>query len=447
MLNTSPISSPVVSGNTVMQSRQEIMLLDYVERLQRYRDDRCAIHLHLCALQPHNRIRSRIRITANLFERLLKKFVGQIFELENGDIILVLKEASFEEINECVAKIRTLFRNDPLVRPPESGVGDALCTWYNLTTEFGALLEVCKDFVAAETYDESVLPESTPGLDTEEVAALQTRLESLDLSSFLRPHQVCAVTPGHAAKLAFTELRISINDLITRLWPGVDPLKNRWLFLYLNELLAQRLFEILPGNKLIPNAGAYGVHLNTASLISEEFMRLDPSLRQNPKQTIMIVLQLVDVYADLSTYQFARDFARQRGYHICLDGLGHDNIHLIDRARLGATLIKLSWRSNMEFDLRGKAGRVLRDSIKRSGKERVILGGCEAKRAVEVGWSMGITMFEGPYIDNMLASNTVLRLPKKAASWHPADGALYAPSNPVSPNLNHSLGECFDRIR
>lgn len=30
MLNTSPISSPVVSGSVVMQSRQETALLDFI---------------------------------------------------------------------------------------------------------------------------------------------------------------------------------------------------------------------------------------------------------------------------------------------------------------------------------------------------------------------------------------------------------------------------------
>lgn len=174
------------------------------------------------------------------------------------------------------------------------------------------------------------------------------------------------------------------------------------------------MFELLPHGRILPDTGAYGVHLNTASLLSEEFMELDAHLRRNEKQTVMIVLHLIDVYSDLSTYHFARDFARQRGYHVCLDGLTHENVHLINRERLGVELVMIDWQSNMETQLRGKPGRALREAIKRCQKERAILCRCENNRAIEVGWSMGITMFEGSYVDNMLSSSTILRLPRKA---------------------------------
>ena len=415
MLNTSPISSPVVSGSVVMQSRQETTLLDYIERLQRYREGRRALHLHLSLLQPHNRIRSRIRIATNMFETLLKKFVGQLLTLESGDIILILKEANFEEMNASVTKVRELFAGDPLIRPSSDG-SDSLCSWYSLATEYDTLLELCRGFAERKPGDEHDMPEADPGLDPRELATLQARLETLDLSSFLRPRQICAVNPGQPAKLAFLEFHLSVDALISRLWPDVDPLANRWLFLYLNELLEHRMFELLPGCGFLPDTGAYGVHLNTASVLSEEFMALDAHLRRNEKQTVMIVLHLIDVYSDLSTYQFARDFARQRGYHVCLDGLTHENIHLIDRQRLGVELVMIDWQSNMETQLRGKPGRALREAIKRCEKERAILCHCESKRAIEVGWSMGVTMFEGPYIDSMLASSTILRLPQKVAS-------------------------------
>ena len=364
-------------------------------------------------LQPHNRIRSRIRIATNMFESLLKKFVGQLFTLESGDIILILKEASFEEMNANVAKVRELFANDPLSSPSADG-SDSLCSWYNLMTEYDTLLELCRGFAERKPGDEHDMPEADRGLDPRELAAFQARLETLDLSSFLRPRQICTVNPDHPVKLAFLEFHLSVDELIFRLWPDVDPSANRWLFLYLNELLERRMFKLLPHGGILPDTGAYGVHLNTASLLTEEFMELDAHLRRNEKQTVMIVLHLIDVYSDLSTYHFARDFARQRGYHVCLDGLTHENVHLINRERLGVELVMIDWQSNMKTQLRGKPGRALREAIKRCQKERAILCRCENNRAIVVGWSMGITMFEGSYVDNMLSSSTILRLPRKA---------------------------------
>lgn len=57
------------------------LLLDYAQRLERHRQDRRAVHIHLSRLKPQNRREHHIRIAANTFEELVKQFEGQIFML------------------------------------------------------------------------------------------------------------------------------------------------------------------------------------------------------------------------------------------------------------------------------------------------------------------------------------------------------------------------------
>ncbi len=58
---------------------------------------------------------------------------------------------------------------------------------------------------------------------------------------------------------------------------------------------------------------------------------------------MIIELQLIDIYAELGAYLFIREFVRERGYLVCIDGLHYLHLPLIDRKRLGADLVKVIW--------------------------------------------------------------------------------------------------------
>jgi hypothetical protein len=116
--------------------------------------------------------------------------------------------------------------------------------------------------------------------------------------------------------------------------------------------------------------------------------------------TIVLELQKVDIFADLGAYLFARDFARERGYRVCIDGLTHSMLPFVDRERLGADLIKLIWDPSLveEMDMKSRA-------LKRIGVSRIILCRCDTPTSVEYGHSVGITLFQGRHIDGILAND------------------------------------------
>jgi len=49
----------------------------------------------------------------------------------------------------------------------------------------------------------------------------------------------------------------------------------------------------------------------------------------------------IDVFADLGSFLYVRDFARKRGYRICLDGLSHLSLPFMDRATSASDLMKI----------------------------------------------------------------------------------------------------------
>ena len=95
---------------------QEYLLLDYAQRLERHRDGRRGVHVHLSRLKPQNRREHHIRIAMNTLDDFVQTFEGQSFLLGNGDLIFVVKGASLQQMDDAVMRMRYLFSEDPLTQ-------------------------------------------------------------------------------------------------------------------------------------------------------------------------------------------------------------------------------------------------------------------------------------------------------------------------------------------
>jgi hypothetical protein len=146
--------------------------------------------------------------------------------------------------------------------------------------------------------------------------------------------------------------------------------------------------------------GEISVNLNVSTLLSPEFIQFDDAVIAALRGSIVIELQKVDIFHDLNAYMFARDFAKERGYRICIDGLTHETMPFVNREKLGADMIKLVWQPNLEEVVGQKR---IRRLVRDAQAPRVILCRCDADDAVTFGQSIGITMFQGRYIENLIA--------------------------------------------
>jgi len=150
---------------------------------------------------------------------------------------------------------------------------------------------------------------------------------------------------------------------------------------------------------------SFSVNLNVNTLLSPEFNEFDNSLRSGGRGTIVVELQLIDIFADVAGYMFARDFVRERGYRICIDGVTHQSLPLIDRQALGADLIKLAWLPELSDGVSDEVREKIHKLVEQAGSSRVILARCDDPAAIRLGQNMGVAMFQGRYLDNVLQDN------------------------------------------
>ena len=404
------------------QALQEYLLLDYVQRLETRKYGHRAVHIHMSRMKPFHRRDYHIRVATNTFESYVKLYVGRIFVLTNNDLIFVWKDKSIADVEPAVDTLRYLFRDDPLSQDDSEETG--FCTWYNLNTEFQEFLLLCQhlderakklqqnlNMRAAQQRDKD---ETLQPIDAENLAQLEETIHSADLSEHIRQQPVCVFAHGGSKELhpVFDEFFVSITDLRNALMPKIDLASNRWLFQHMTEVLDKRMLNYLCKRTFKTHASSFSLNLNLGTLTSKDFDKFDETVRRKWPGNVIIELNQVDLFSNLETYLKVRDDFHERGYRILIDNLTVESLSFVDRKRLKADFIKVAWREEMTDNVIRKKYGEMDNLVKNSGRERVILCRCDSPTAIKFGQSLGITLFQGRYIDQMIARQ---RRAKRAA--------------------------------
>ncbi|MBV9522264.1 MAG: hypothetical protein JO010_05695, partial [Alphaproteobacteria bacterium] len=338
---------------------------------------------------------------------------GQIFLLNNADLVFICKGGEVAAIDEAVTRLRHLFQGDPLAQNLDIEEESRFCTWYDLEDRYEDFVAVaqqllaeeerrCKRLAAMSRPSEPAVKPILPPLNPSRLGELVDALSRADLSNMMRRQAVCRIEGEAPPKPMFRELYISIDELREIVMPDYDVARDRWLFQHLTQTLDNRMLQLLRKND-DRAIGAYSVNINVATLLSERFLAFDAALGTATRRTIIFELQLIDIFADLPAFLFARDFVKERGYRVCLDGATDLTIAHIDRAQLGLDLIKIIWRPEMIASGMERI-KALYTRIAAFGRARTILCRCGGEDAVKVGQELGIGLFQGRYVDRLLES-------------------------------------------
>jgi hypothetical protein len=396
----------------------ETQLLAYVKRLERNYYDWRAVHLHLSQLKAQNRRDYQLRVAASEFDGLLRQFNSELFQLSNGDIVFLWHTGTFADVDPVVLRLRYLFSDDPLANATNSATDDRedmlleprgeapqagkFCSWFELESEYDAFCIRLEELLESLQATGQGGSRTEAPLDPGRLVQLEATLTTIDLSGLSRRQSVCAVLGQAGPQPLFSEIYVAIRELANALVPGIDLTADTWLFQRLAQSLDRRLLTCLARHELTVPQGAISLNLRLATLLSPEFLKFDNEFRRQMASPVIIELQLIDIFAELGAYLFIREFVRDRGYLVCIDGLHHLHLPLIDRKRLGADLIKVIWSPDLLDGLNEERREELRVAIKRAGVDRVILCRCDTADAIRWGHSFGIRLFQGHFVDSRL---------------------------------------------
>ncbi len=395
---------------------QENLLLDYMRRLEKHKEGRKVVHLYLSLLRPINRREQHIRTAIGNFDTLVSSMDAQVFMVKNSDIFVIYKDTAHPQVETAVQQIRYLFDDDPLLEEKNTSE-QKFTSWYDAEQDFDTVLQTVQNLVNAEQKRQTEVrgrmdaraalkakQEKGEPLTPKVLARVETALSRADLSNLVRRQFICRVDAQMVPEQMFSELFISIKDLRETMLPDVNLVANRWLFQHLTTTLDRRMLAMLTKTDSLSMSGDISFNINVATILSPEFQAFDDNIAASRRGAMIVELQKEDIFCDLASFVFAREFVQDKGYKVCLDGLTLETLDIIDRERLGADLAKLIWHPDLA-DGGDELHNKIRQIVKRGGADRMIMCRCDNREAIDFGRSLGIEMFQGRYVESLIAED------------------------------------------
>lgn len=392
----------------------EAKLLEITSSLRSSPDGYYALHYHLSHLQEEFRSDYQIKIAINVLSDLFKGLDSVVFVLKDLDIVVLYNGSNRGLLEKAIFQIRYLFMDDPLGYTEDGFENEDFCSVYDLEFQWRDFFVACKRKVGRET----AITEDRPQKDKIDspkgsrsklhifsppyLVQILAELKNIDITTSLRSQPICAILRGKPPKTLFKEVYTNINHLQELLSLNVDLMSSKTLFKFLTKTLDKMVLNTLQ-NQNITNKSPISINLNVKTLFTEEFADFDSKIDPKHKSSVIIEINVADVFEDIQQFVNAQKIVQDMGYRICLDGLTDLSFMQIDRKGLGFDLAKLKW--NPEMGIKTTKDKKLIESIKDCGTNRIILCHCSNKDAVDYGKSVGISLFQGRYIDSLINPN------------------------------------------
>ncbi len=405
----------------VISREPEAHLIELLQLVEDIPQGWQAIAFHFSKLLEHYRSEYQIKIATNLMNDLLGDRDGAIYLCEDSTIFVLVKNFPRALTEKMVFQLRYLFMDDPLSYTAEGDENEAFSTVYDLESGWQEYMSLIKRrlvtrvraaqgnipraavaVAAGKPAPEPVIHKKLLAFTASSLATIEHDMRDVDLTTTIRRQPICAALPEAPIRTVFDEMYININHLRQSMGIEVDLLSNRWLFKYLTQILDERMLDTIQRNPVRYLTNPISLNLNIPTLLSTRFTEFDAAIKASSKASFVLELQISDVFADMSAFLLAKDTVQKLGYRVCLDGVSELSLPQIDRQRLGFDLIKLIWNSDSEQDAKSAKNIKLGEAVRACGNNRVILTRCDNKQAVQYGQALGITLFQGRYLDGMV---------------------------------------------
>lgn len=340
---------------------------------------------------------------------------GQIVALGNSDLLVLFSAERQGRMEAAARAVCHLFGQDIT----ESGASGrtSFVSWYDVNrdrAELGRRLRSsggdpwrnASPSSNEEAGDEAQGCRPAPGMLTpDRLVAVSEKLAAVDLFGLLRRQPACAWEPDQSPIPQFDELFVSMRALQRLLVPDIDLSNGRWLFRHLTEAIDQRLLAALVRSTELRGLREFSVNLNLVSVWTSAFETFDASLNAARIGTVIIEAPVTDVFIDLPRFLRTRDVLREKGYRLAIDGVPWHDLAIFDRRLLSADLMKVVWSKDLA-DASDHELRAFRTAVNAAGAHRIVLCRVDRPEAIDIGRSVGIALFQGRHVDDVLREET-----------------------------------------
>ena len=384
-------------------SNEDGVLQDHLQRIENSTKGCYVVQVNLSQLRPEYQKRHFLRIAARTFDPLVNNFDVTLYLISNGDLVLMCRETPIDEVDQPINRIRNLFSEDPLTFGEVGSPDDRFTSWHDLShvEEYKAFVAAIDDMAsAARERRRSVRARGVDDRDPLEPDNLGD-IRDVRINDLIRRQSAVTIKGGKPDSVLYSEFLIAMGELQQRAAPGVNLFSNTWMFQYLTETLDRRMLSVLMAQNLAILTDPISINLNIATILSPGFQSFHESAGASA-QNIIIEMQTIDIFANMTAYENASAWLHQRGYRVLLDGLNPLSLSFFDPSLLAPDFVKLNWSPEFHNGIPSVRLADMRDVIGHLGAERMVLARVDSEDAIRWGLELGITSFQGHLIDRLV---------------------------------------------
>jgi EAL domain-containing protein (putative c-di-GMP-specific phosphodiesterase class I) len=392
---------------------QDILVRDHLHGFGRNRRDAYAAQIHLSRFRPVASQSRSVGIALRPLAALAARDGGALFRLSNADLVLVCRGIPLIDMDAAVSRVRRLFRGEVTAEAAAGRFDDPLVTWFDLSKpgDYAALLATA-EAISTETArhapnkpGKASAKDTRRPLDPLNLSAIGRKLREIRIPDLIRQQTAIEIRPGGDGKPLFRETYVSMSELQNRIAPEVNLLEGTSLFRYLTETLDKHVLATVPRRGLARGRDPISLNLNISSLTSGEF-HLFHKEQNGAAGRAVIEIQLIDILADMEAFAAARDTLQGHGYRVLVDGLSPLTLEFFDVSHLRADFVKICWSREAWEGLSSNRTADIRKVVARTGTQRTLLARVDCDDAIKWALELGITRFQGRYIDKVIKAMT-----------------------------------------
>lgn len=328
-----------------------------------------------------------------------------VFALANLDLVLLCRETPVEIIERALTEAARLA---PTPSYGRALADEKLASWYDLSSPeaFQRLIDLigrmdCRYSGSAQA--SGMRPKTlVRPIECHDLVALRSQLRAVTFDDLIRHQTALTVKPGEAPLVIFQEAYVSIPELRARIRCEIDLVGTTWLFQGLTDILDAGVVTAL-GAKQRGHSAPVSLNLSVRS-IQTQVVRTFLQRMAGLGQRVYCELAFPDVLSDAREFERASDWVRGLGHGVIIDGVSPHALTLLNLGCLGPDFIKVLWSD----DNAGTGARVpleaVRAAVAGHGPETIVLARAETEQAVGWGSALGITRFQGFFIDRVVAA-------------------------------------------
>lgn len=374
----------------------EKILLDALDRVARNPMGYTVLYVNISLLKPKNRHPQFVKIIARLFDSVVGTTKGVMFVLSNGDIAILSKNTPPEIVDEAVKKLREGLAADPILSHDSRDFAKV----YSFPTEFVSFYNKIEQLQAQHLNAAAEQKNVKRPLKAEEIDGVIAQLDDIDISELVKRQSILTVEGDGAFHVSMQEFFVAVKDLTPYFPENLDLTADRWLFQYLTQVLDKKTLSAFGYAELEQWPEKISINLNLSSVFSKEFVLFAKNFLK-PEQTVVVEVQMMDVLNNLPQYNETKELLHKGGHLLLIDSLNPKSLEMINLEQLQPDMIKLFWEPLMAYEPENEC---VKAAIEKLGSKNVILAKCDSQEALKWGLKNGISVFQGPFMDNIEAA-------------------------------------------